>query len=182
MSVTQIEGQQRPPMHELMRQRFERQSGEESGEATGRKRPGFAGHLAGSMVQEMDTDSDGSLCQCESGLSEDAFNAIDGDGDSILTRQEIASGLRDNRDAVATALGLERPEGTGPPPPGEGHPKARRAHMRQAMAAYEGSMSDLMNDVFVPTSEAAGETESAASEPSGETPASTTMESLDMAV
>lgn len=157
MSITQIGQQHCPCVQTMMRHnRQDNTDGEPENQpsVSGKQHPphpgGFAGHLANTMVREMDTEGDNTLSLSETELSQEAFDAIDGDGDGTLTGKEIANGLRDNRGSLAAALGLEehlqdhdpseRPE-NGPP---------RGKHRRQALAAYEGTMSNLMTAVFDP--------------------------------
>jgi len=164
----------------MMRHRLNNSSGESENspsvnDGQSMHRVGFAGHMAANMVQELDVDGDKSLGLEETELSQEAFDGIDGDGDGLISGREIANGLRDRRDNIASALGLERPEGSEPPQPGEGDPHARHARRRQAMAAYQGSMSDLMVDVFEPVSSGDGDMSASTVETAVE-------ETLDVAV
>lgn len=106
----------------------------------------FAGRLAGHMVDEQDVDGDGSLSLEETELSEEAFGAIDGDGDGFITTAEIQNGIMDKAEqfrqqhmgengmALQQGEGMQRPQG--PPPGGRG------------LEAYKGQMSSLMSSVF----------------------------------
>ncbi len=165
MSIAQIGQQHCPCTHTMKRHnRMNNTDGETKNPPSVNEqdqqppqRVGFAGHLSNNMVQEMDTEGDNALSFGETELSQETFDAIDGDADGVLTGKEIANGMRDNRENLGLALGLERPE-EGEAPENTEHRPHRGRRRRQALAAYEGSMSNLMTAVFEPTSTAGAET------------------------
>lgn len=67
---------------------------------------GKSDDLADKLMGDLDTDGDSVLSLEESGLSESAFSAADTDGDGKVSAQELAEGLKAEREKM-TAEGEE---------------------------------------------------------------------------
>lgn len=119
--------------------------------------------LASSVAAGLDGDGDGTISVEESGLTAEGFGKVDGNGDGILTAPEIASAIRDKRDEAgyftevagtgnANLAAPDQAAGDAPPPedasPESAMDKPQQQRLRQALAAYQGSMGQLMSGLF----------------------------------
>lgn len=91
------------------------------GQAEAAGRMHLANRVARSMVAEQDANQDGSLSLSETGLSQASYSAIDGDGDGLLSSQELVSGLKDRKESLRNTLlsgveGQSDPSQTGTSP------------------------------------------------------------------
>ncbi len=111
----------------------------------------MAKNLAAQMIEENDEDGDGALSVSETGLSDDAFNALDTDGDGILSSEETSAGvLAQNEDLRSLA----------PPPPFEMGSEEESDFLstagsqasQQGYATYQNAMESFMSSLFTDSS------------------------------
>ncbi len=63
------------------------------------------GKMATNLIDKLDKDGDGGLSLSESGLSQSMFESVDADGDGVITTEELANALKNERESRMNAGG-----------------------------------------------------------------------------
>jgi len=111
----------------------------------------MAKNLASQMIENNDEDGDGALSLAETGMDEDAFGALDTDGDGVLSTEEASAGvLAENEDLRSLA----------PPPPFDMGSQEESDFMesvssltsQQGYTTYQSAMESFMSSLFTDSS------------------------------